>query len=86
MFIVIELYFAFTLSYKNKKYVIAFYGKILSQVKTSSWTVACKESNQGHSFLAILMQLIKIATNTWHYILSCQLWYICDRIIKENLI
>ena len=35
MFIVIELYFAYTLSYENKKYVIAFYGKVLSQVKTS---------------------------------------------------
>ena len=49
----IQLYFAYTISYKNKKYMIVFYGKVLSQVKTSSWTVACKESNQGHSYHAI---------------------------------
>ena len=49
----IQLYFTYTISYKNKKYMIVFYGKVLSQVKTSSWTVACKESNQGHSYHAI---------------------------------
>ena len=37
----------------EQNYINAFYGKVLSQVKTSSWTVACKELNKGHSYHAI---------------------------------